>query len=114
MDVAGVDLLFAENGFKVCEVNSAPGFIGLEKVVGAVVAESIIDYILLKNWCSTIKGLYIMSHHTDCIFCKILRQEIPAEIIASNDHVFVIKDRAPKAPFHFLIIPKNIFLIFLL
>lgn len=48
-----------------------------------------------------------MSHHTDCIFCKILRQEIPAEIIASNDHVFVIKDRAPKAPFHFLIIPKK-------
>lgn len=48
LDIAGVDLLFAENGFKVCEVNSAPGFIGLERVVGKIVAESIIDYILLK------------------------------------------------------------------
>jgi RimK family alpha-L-glutamate ligase len=49
LDIAGVDLLFDETGFKVCEVNSAPGFIGLEKVMGKVIAEAIIDYILVRT-----------------------------------------------------------------
>lgn len=48
LDVAGIDLLFDEDGFKVCEANSAPGFIGMEKVIGKIVAEAIIDYILIK------------------------------------------------------------------
>lgn len=48
LDIAGVDLLFDNMGFKVCEANSSPGFKGLEEVVGKNIAESIIDYILLK------------------------------------------------------------------
>lgn len=48
LDVAGIDLLFDEGGFKVCEANSSPGFDGLEKVVGKNIAESIIDYILVR------------------------------------------------------------------
>jgi gamma-F420-2:alpha-L-glutamate ligase len=48
LDIAGIDLLFDNDGFKICEANSAPGFIGLEKVVGNIVAESIIDFVLLK------------------------------------------------------------------
>lgn len=48
LDIAGVDLLFDESGFKVCEANSSPGFIGMEEVLGKVVAESIIDYILVR------------------------------------------------------------------
>ncbi len=48
LDIAGIDLLFDEGEFKICEVNSSPGFIGLEEVVGKVIAESIIDYILVK------------------------------------------------------------------
>ena len=48
LDVAGVDLLFHGNEFKICEANSAPGFKGLETVLGKVVAEQILDYIYLR------------------------------------------------------------------
>ncbi|MGA8164820.1 MAG: RimK family alpha-L-glutamate ligase [Waddliaceae bacterium] len=45
LDIAGVDLLFDNDGFKICEANSAPDFEGLEKVVGNHIAENILDYI---------------------------------------------------------------------
>lgn len=44
--------------------------------------------------------------HQSCIFCNIIDGKIPASKIYENDHVMVIKDIAPKAPVHFLIIPK--------
>lgn len=42
----------------------------------------------------------------DCIFCKIRDGEIPAEILHGDDHCFVIRDIAPKAPVHLLVIPN--------
>lgn len=48
LDIAGIDLLFDGNGFKICEANSAPDFKGLEQVVGKHIAEDIMDYIQVK------------------------------------------------------------------
>lgn len=41
------------------------------------------------------------------IFTRILRGEIPAEIIAETPSVFAIRDIAPQAPVHLLVIPKT-------
>jgi len=45
LDIAGIDLLFDKDGYKICEANAAPGFRGLELVVGENIAEQILDYI---------------------------------------------------------------------
>jgi len=43
----------------------------------------------------------------DCIFCKIIQKEIPADIIFEDDQVLVFKDINPAAPVHLLLIPKK-------
>lgn len=45
----------------------------------------------------------------DCIFCKIIRGDIPGEFVHADDDVVVLRDIAPKAPVHLLIIPKKHF-----
>lgn len=44
---------------------------------------------------------------TDCLFCKIVRGEIPAATVYENDHVLAFKDINPQAPVHLLVIPKK-------
>lgn len=43
----------------------------------------------------------------DCLFCKILNAEIPAQIIYQDDQVIAFNDINPQAPFHALIIPRK-------
>lgn len=45
----------------------------------------------------------------NCIFCKIIRGEIPARKVFEDDLVVVIEDIAPVAPHHLLIIPRKHF-----
>ena len=48
LDIAGVDLLFNGDSYTICEVNSAPGFEGMEKYTKVNIAEKMVDYIIKK------------------------------------------------------------------
>jgi histidine triad (HIT) family protein len=41
-----------------------------------------------------------------CLFCRIVRREIPAKIIHEDEHTIAFRDIDPKAPTHVLVIPK--------
>ena len=42
-----------------------------------------------------------------CIFCKIVNKEAPAQIVHEDERVLAFKDIFPKAPVHILIVPKK-------
>ena len=44
---------------------------------------------------------------SDCIFCKIVAGEIPADVVLENEDVLVFRDLNPQAPTHLLAIPKK-------
>lgn len=43
----------------------------------------------------------------DCLFCKIIRKELPAKIIYEDDEILAFEDIHPQAPVHVLVIPKK-------
>ena len=43
----------------------------------------------------------------DCIFCKIIRKEIPANVVYEDDMVIAFKDINPVAKIHIVVIPKK-------
>ena len=43
----------------------------------------------------------------DCIFCKIVKGEIPSTKLYEDDKVIAFKDINPEAPIHFLVVPKE-------
>ncbi|HNZ63671.1 MAG TPA: histidine triad nucleotide-binding protein [Bacillota bacterium] len=45
----------------------------------------------------------------DCIFCKIVRGEIPSSKVYEDEHVLAFKDLHPVSPVHVLIVPKRHF-----
>ena len=42
----------------------------------------------------------------DCIFCKIVNKEIPADIVFEDDEMIAFNDISPQAPIHVLVVPK--------
>jgi len=44
---------------------------------------------------------------TDCLFCKIIAREIPAELVFQDDLAVAIRDINPQAPTHLLIMPRK-------
>jgi histidine triad (HIT) family protein len=48
-----------------------------------------------------------MSQGSETIFSKILRQEIPADIVYEDERAIAFRDVNPQAPIHILIIPKK-------
>ena len=43
----------------------------------------------------------------NCLFCRIVRREIPATIVYEDEHSLAFRDIDPKAPVHVLVIPKR-------
>ena len=46
-----------------------------------------------------------MAHDATCLFCRIVRGEIPAAIVYRGDGVTALRDIAPQAPTHVVIVP---------
>ena len=43
----------------------------------------------------------------NCLFCRIINAEIPAEVVQQDELAIVIRDINPQAPTHLLVIPKE-------
>jgi histidine triad (HIT) family protein len=43
----------------------------------------------------------------DCLFCKIIKKEIPATIVFEDEKMLAFRDISPQAPAHLLVIPKK-------
>lgn len=43
----------------------------------------------------------------DCLFCRIVAGEVPADLVHVDDRAVVIRDLNPQAPVHLLVIPRD-------
>jgi len=48
-----------------------------------------------------------MAHDPDCLFCKIVRGEIPATIVDQDERALAFMDISPANPGHLLVIPRQ-------
>ena len=44
---------------------------------------------------------------TDCLFCRIIRGEIPAKKVYEDEHSYAFEDINPQGPTHVLVVPKR-------
>ncbi len=42
-----------------------------------------------------------------CIFCRIVRREIPSKTVLEDEELYAFRDIAPQAPTHILVVPKR-------
>ena len=43
----------------------------------------------------------------DCLFCKIIKKEIPSTVVYEDDEILAFRDIHPVTPVHILVIPKK-------
>jgi histidine triad (HIT) family protein len=43
----------------------------------------------------------------ECLFCRIIRKQIPARIVHEDDAIIAFEDINPQAPVHILVIPRK-------
>lgn len=48
-----------------------------------------------------------LSYDSSNVFARILRREIPAQLLHDDEHCIAFRDIAPQAPFHVLVVPKR-------
>ena len=48
-----------------------------------------------------------MKYDNDNIFAKIIRKELPCDLIKENNYALAFKDISPRAPVHILVVPKK-------
>lgn len=46
-------------------------------------------------------------HSPECLFCKIINRDITSEILFEDEQIVVLADIHPRAPTHWLIVPKK-------
>jgi histidine triad (HIT) family protein len=51
--------------------------------------------------------LQLLNFMPDCIFCRIIRGEIPSKKVFEDDYTFAFEDLNPQSPTHVLVIPKK-------
>jgi histidine triad (HIT) family protein len=43
----------------------------------------------------------------DCLFCRIVRGELPADVVHADEHTLAFRDLNPQAPVHVLVVPRR-------
>ena len=59
------------------------------------------------KWTRDYKKFIVSLANMDCIFCKIIKGEIPSGKIFENEKIIAFDDINPKAKVHILIVPKK-------
>ncbi len=42
-----------------------------------------------------------------CLFCRIVRGDLPVTLVAENEHAIAFRDINPQAPVHILVVPRR-------
>ncbi len=49
----------------------------------------------------------VKNYNSDCLFCNIIKGDIPSERVYEDENCYAFRDIAPQAPSHILVIPKT-------
>ena len=48
----------------------------------------------------------VLNYDSDCLFCKIIKGEVPSKMVYEDNLCYAFSDINPQAPTHFLVVPK--------